>query len=378
MKMKLPGMDTSFLLILVITNLDLMEAGNRTQLFKNIINGMDPDIAPFESATTSTNLAIRLNIVSISDVNEKQQTISASYWVMIGWVDLRMRWDPLMYGNITSVQVKADKIWTPTSICIFNEIGNDKCINAKSNQVTVNNVGYVFYLYSLDSVSQCRIEVSKYPYDYQLCSLVFGNVNANVEYITFDKYFSNFLLDYFRPNEVWDLKNHSFEVVDYYDPLIQTTQKQVHFHVRIERKSFYVVISMILPVIILSILNLFCFVVPIDSGEKMGFAMAIFLTFAVFLTIINDSMPKSSEIVPYFTIYLISQVVISGLVIVLEAFVLLIHFHFSTNTQERDEDEKQPKKRFKITGALLDIVFFFLVLFGNVFSLLYYFLNVAN
>ena len=59
MKMKLQGMDTSFLLIIVITNLDLMEAENRTQLFKNIINRMDPDIAPFESATTSTYLAIR-------------------------------------------------------------------------------------------------------------------------------------------------------------------------------------------------------------------------------------------------------------------------------------------------------------------------------
>ena len=378
MKIKTPGMEISFVLLLVTTGLDLLEASNRTQLFKNIINRMDPDIAPFESATTGTYVSITLNIMGISDINEKQQTISGTYWVIIGWGDLRMRWDPLMYGNITSVQVKANKIWTPTSICIFNEIGNDKCINAKENQVTVYHMGHVSYVTYMDSVSQCRIDVSTYPYDSQLCSLYFGNVNPNTEFIWFNRQFSDFRLDYLQPNEVWDLKNHTIEFADFYDPLSQATQKQVHFHVLMERKSFYVVISTILPVIILSILNLFCFVVPIDSGEKMGFAMAIFLTFAVFLTIINDSMPKSSEIVPYFTIYLISQVVISGLVIVLEAFVLLIHFHFSTNTQERDEDEKQPKKGFKITGALLDIVFFFLVLFGNVFSLLYYFLNVAN
>lgn len=111
----------------------------------------------------------------------------------------------------------------------------------------------------------------------------------------------------------------------------------------------------------------------------MGFAMAIFLTFAVFLTIINDSMPKSSDVIPYFTIYLLTQLVISGLVVVLETFVLLVHFHFSTNKEETDTDEKlRLKKKFRVTGVHLDIVFFLFVLFSNIFSFLYFLLNVIR
>lgn len=111
----------------------------------------------------------------------------------------------------------------------------------------------------------------------------------------------------------------------------------------------------------------------------MGFAMAIFLTFAVFLTIINDSMPKSSDTIPYFTIYLLTQLVISGLVVVLEAFVLLVHFHFSTNKEESDTDDKfQVKKKFRVTGVHLDIAFFLFVLFSNIFSFLYFLLNVIR
>lgn len=126
------------------------------------------------------------------------------------------------------------------------------------------------------------------------------------------------------------------------------------------------IISTILPVIILSVLNLFCF-------------MAIFLTFAVFLTIINDSMPKSYDTIPYFTIYLITQLVLSGMIVMLEAFVLLVHFHFAARNEELDTNGKVPvKKTFKVTGVHLDIIFVLCAVFCNIFSVFYLFFNVIR
>lgn len=126
---------------------------------------------------------------------------------------------------------------------------------------------------------------------------------------------------------------------------------------------------------ILSVLNLFCFGVPIESGEKMGFCMAIFLTFAVFLTIINDSMPKSSDKVPYFTVYLITQLVVSGLVVVLETPVLFVHFHFSIHKEGKNKTFCAGNK-CRLSGAQLDIIFFLLILGCNIFSVLFYVINV--
>lgn len=111
----------------------------------------------------------------------------------------------------------------------------------------------------------------------------------------------------------------------------------------------------------------------------MGFAMAIFLTFAVFLTIINDSMPKSSDALPYFTIYLITQLVISGLIVMLEAFVLLVHFHFAACKEELDKNGKMTvKKTLKVTGVHLDIAFVLCAVFCDIFSVLYFFFNVLR
>lgn len=356
-----------------------VKGSNRSELFKNVINKVDPDIAPFESALTSTYVTISLNIMSIAEVDEKQQTFSGAYWVTLGWSDSRLSWDPKMYGNISSVQVKAEKLWYPTSVCMYNEIGNDKCFDAKDKQLTVYSYGSVLYTTYLDSVSQCKIDVTKYPFDTQFCGLAMGNINFGTEFLTFNEEYSSFLLQYLQPNEVWDIKNHTYYVNNVFISAVNSTQQQIYFFLQVDRKAFYVVISTLLPVIILSVLNLFCFVVPIESGEKMGFAMAIFLTFAVFLTIINDSMPKSSDVIPYFTIYLLTQLVISGLVVVLETFVLLVHFHFSTNKEEPDTDEKlRLKKKFRVTGVHLDIAFFLFVLLSNIFSFLYFLLNVIR
>lgn len=180
-----------------------VKGSNRSELFKNVINKVDPDIAPFESALTSTYVTISLNIMSIAEVDEKQQTFSGAYLVTLGWGDSRLSWDPKMYGNISSVQVKAEKLWYPTSVCMYNEIGNDKCFDAKDKQLTVYSYGSVFYTTYLDSVSQCKIDVTKYPFDTQFCGLAMGNNNFGTEFLTFNEEYSSFLLQYLQPNEVW-------------------------------------------------------------------------------------------------------------------------------------------------------------------------------
>lgn len=57
-------------------------------------------------------------------------------------------------------------------------------------------------------------------------------------------------------------------------------------------------------VIILLVFNIFCFVILIKFGEKMGMFMVIFLMFVVFLMIINDLFFKLDNIF-YFSIFLV-------------------------------------------------------------------------
>lgn len=65
--------------------------------------------------------------------------------------------------------------------------------------------------------------------------------------------------------------------------------------------------------------------IPADAGEKMGFSVTIFLTFAVFLTIVSGELPKTSDSISILSIYLIIELAVSISSIMLSAVQLRIH-----------------------------------------------------
>jgi len=44
----------------------------------------------------------------------------------------------------------------------------------------------------------------------------------------------------------------------------------------------------------ISMLNIFCFVLPSGSGERVGLSLTVFLPFTVYLTTVNETLPKAS------------------------------------------------------------------------------------
>ena len=71
----------------------------------------------------------------------------------------------------------------------------------------------------------------------------------------------------------------------------------------LQRRPLFTILTVVLPMIILSVMNTFCYLLPIESGEKIGMSVAIFLTFAVFGSVLSDTMPKNSENICRFTVY---------------------------------------------------------------------------
>jgi hypothetical protein len=78
----------------------------------------------------------------------------------------------------------------------------------------------------------------------------------------------------------------------------------VTFTLILKRGSSYYVLNVIIPVILLGILNVLTFVLPADSGEKIGYTITVFLSFSVFLTIISSELPRTSgSILGYYLIF---------------------------------------------------------------------------
>ena len=125
-------------------------------------------------------------------------------------------------------------------------------------------------------------------------------------------------LSQYSPNSEWDIID-SIETVEE-----ETNEASVIYTLKIERKPRYMVLSVILPFVMLSVLNLFVFVLPCDSGEKASYAITVFLAFTVFLTIISSALPRNSKTLSKFLVYIVILTVQSTLITITALVVIRI------------------------------------------------------
>lgn len=365
-------------------------ATDRAQLFKDVIDKYDVRVAPFNTKADAAAFSLTVSLMSLRQVSEKDQTVALSFWLYMGWMDHRLTWNPSSYSGIDSIVTTSKYVWSPSSICLYNEINEDKCLTA-DKLVTITSFGWMTYVTSRESVTQCAIDITKYPFDSHMCSLYFGNLVETIDFLTIMEDQSGFFLQYYTESEEWEMVETSLKKQLFVGNNL--TYTQLHFNMKIKRRPMYVILSVLLPVIILSVLNIFCFVIPIESGEKMGTSMAIFLTFAVFLTIINDSLPKSDN-TPYFSIFLVTQLIISGVTVVLQSIVL--HIHFREAKGEEDENKVHPLdasekdttsgsrlncvklKCLKINSKMLEKLFMICVVVIDFVSVVYFLASVKS
>lgn len=99
----------------------------------------------------------------------------------------------------------------------------------------------------------------------------------------------------------------------------------INFVLNLERKPGYFIVNMIIPILILSLLNGLVFLLPADSGERVGYAITAFLTFAVFLSMVADNLPKASEPMSMLCYFLTLMLCLSAVSTIVTIFVLRVH-----------------------------------------------------
>ena len=73
------------------------------------------------------------------------------------------------------------------------------------------------------------------------------------------------------------------------------TVVEIHFYIALARKPLYYILNIIIPTIVLVILSTLTFVVPADSGERLSLGVSVLLAFTVFMLILQEITPQTSD-----------------------------------------------------------------------------------
>ena len=272
---------------------------NMTALKVHLLDGYRTDILPRKEISPII-INISMMILYVRETDITKGTANIDIQVGIHWIDAHLKWNPLEYNNIEKVYFQQKEIWAPSIVVASSK--NSEQINDLQSILTAENNSNV-RMRSVKNVDiYCLYDVQYWPFDKSLC-LVSIMVN----------YYTNEAVQVHKSQQgdvvavnktaVWNIKVIS------HSTLVSPGISVVMLCIELQRNPTFYLFSIILPIVCILVMNTFVFILPIESGERIGFSLTLMLATAVFLTVIADEIPKSSDPFPVICIFLFSAIV---------------------------------------------------------------------
>ncbi|KAF3817954.1 hypothetical protein GH733_014826 [Mirounga leonina] len=191
--------------------------------------------------------------------------------------------------------------------------------------VLVNSSGHCQYLPPGIFKSSCYIDVRWFPFDVQQCKLKFGSWSYGGW--SLDLQMQEADISGYIPNGEWDLVGIPGKRSEKFYECCKEPYPDVTFTVTIRRRTLYYGLNLLIPCVLISALALLVFLLPADSGEKISLGITVLLSLTVFMLLVAEIMPATSDSVPLIAQYFASTMIIVGLSVVVTVIVLQYHHH---------------------------------------------------
>ncbi|XP_048745961.1 neuronal acetylcholine receptor subunit alpha-6-like [Ostrea edulis] len=320
-------------LCLWITTVTSQTNENTQTLINAIFTNYSSKVRPVINQEQPLPLDVSFYLSSINDVDEVKEKLVTTGYLSLTWTDELLRWTPADYNDTVIIFIPQNDIWKP-DLVLKNGFKKFEELGGTFYYLSVFHDGTVIWLPFNVFESRCSMDITYFPFDTQTCDIKFVTWSHYVEQIDIQKSSDGIQFYEYEQNSVWDLIDTSSGIQK------EQRESQVKFTLKLRRKPLYYVMNIILPVVFLGYLNILVFVIPVDAGEKMSFSVTVFLSFAVFLTIISTLLPTSSENTPIIAKYLIIQLIYGVIALIISAFQLRLH--------HRNEAEEIPTFWIKV------------------------------
>ena len=280
----------------------------------------DKTVRPVLNWTTLTTVDLHMSVIAILDFNDVEETIAMTAILELSWTDELLTWDSTKFDNLSHISVPQNDVWRPylsleNSVMKMGELGTPSLV------VDIHRDGKVEWRPIEVLMTSCPVDVAKFPFDTQRCGLTFETNGYEHDELELNVEGSEVELHEYKGTSGWIIKSTKFERT------VEVEHGTTHIvcWITLERKPMYFILNIFLPICLLTLLNLFVFVLPVESGEKVSFVVTIFLSLAVFLTIVSGEMPENSESISLLNAYVFTSTIMSTLTVMITIVEIRLH-----------------------------------------------------
>ncbi|XP_057299811.1 neuronal acetylcholine receptor subunit alpha-7-like isoform X2 [Hydractinia symbiolongicarpus] len=255
-----------------------------TLLMNHLLSNYHPDARPSSSVTKPVNLTFDIALRQMLDMY---------------WNDQYLRWNPAEWSNVSYFSIGPDKIWKP-DITLYNNAEREfqGFDDFGKTRVNVYSTGDIVWLIPMILRTECKMTMTYFPFDVQHCPLMFGSWA-----------YDGLALDVYNKNPTGDLSSFSKSGEFKIDGLeakrvsakyacCPNPYVTVTYTVRLHRRVKFYFYNLIIPGVLIAVLSCFSFLLPPLSGERTGLIITNFLSLSVYVLMVSDSVPPSSDSIP--------------------------------------------------------------------------------
>ncbi|XP_063717738.1 acetylcholine receptor subunit alpha-like 1 [Symsagittifera roscoffensis] len=246
-----------------------------------------------------------MDLFQILNVDVKNGVGEIKFFLYVYYTSPSAAWDPSLYGDgsMDIILVPAGTFWSPDIVMLQT---TEQTYSGFSRQGVYSNGTVVAYSSLLTMKMSCAFDVSKFPADQQTCQLKatqFLSTSSNYRMAVEASFWNaesekyELPLDNYMINDQWILEF----------PAIMATETRIWngnilngviSEIRIRRRPEFFTAALIFPFAALYFLSSLTFFIPVESGEKVSFAVTVLLAQMVIFGSLLDMLPFSSVNLP--------------------------------------------------------------------------------
>ena len=251
-------------------------------LYNYLTSSRNKNVRPHTDTTKPTKVYLDFFLINLQEIDAVEGTVSLTGYFQVAWNDPNMAWNRMAYNNIYHLQVPKDTIWIPPLIN-SNSAKEIKILGINGLLATVVFDGNISWYPGQNLLFACNIDTTYFPFDKQVCDMEVLGWGYNINDVVFKSTFLRY-----KPSSIMKTVSGNCRVQAFQSQILQ-------YRYLLQRRPTFLVATLVLPAILLSLINIAVFLLPQDSGERIGFSITLLLAVVVYLTIAQGLLPATAK-----------------------------------------------------------------------------------
>ncbi|XP_060071434.1 acetylcholine receptor subunit alpha-like 2 [Ylistrum balloti] len=276
--------------------------------------------------TKRVDVTVWLTLLTINDMNIKDQSLSLSGYFNLFWRDDRLSWFNMAdYVNVRYLFATQQELWRPTLV-VDNSITDLSVISNNDIPMRILNFGLIYWRPADIYVVACESDITYYPMDKQSCIISLASWAYTSYEVSLRMSSKQVVTDYYSKNGEWEMISCTGDKTEASKSRGGTSFSNLKFTIVLRRRPLFHILNTLFPVVLMAFLSAMVFKLPADSGEKIGFSLTVLLAYTVYLTLISENIPSTSVNVSYLSVYLSITLSLGTLAVL--CTILVLHMHY--------------------------------------------------